>query len=137
MVKVILWDNDLIVTCLRLYDQSHDYRDSEAQYQQGDALYGGSILGEKIFIKQALSKLKEGVVSRKETSHRRLLESKYQSDVIVNAVSVFFGIDNKEVLNDRKDRKIRRGVQEIMGELSQVKACPHPTAILILDMGIT
>jgi len=27
-------------------------------------------------IKQALSRLKEGVVSRKETSHRRLLESK-------------------------------------------------------------
>ena len=58
--------------------------------------YGGSILGEKIFIKQALSRLKAGVVSRKETSHRRLLESTYQPDVIVNAVSVFFGIDNKE-----------------------------------------
>ena len=37
--------------------------------------YGGSILGEKFFVKQALSRLKEGVVSRKETSHRRLLES--------------------------------------------------------------
>ena len=50
-----------------------------------------------------MSRLKERVVSRKETSHRRLLESTYQPDVIVNAVSVFFGIDNKEVLNDRKD----------------------------------
>ena len=65
--------------------------------------YGGSILGEKIFIKQALSRLKEGVVSRKETSHRRLLESTYQPDVIVNAVSDFFGNDNKEVLNDRRE----------------------------------
>lgn len=65
--------------------------------------YGGSILGEKFFIKQALSRLKEGVVSRKETSHRKLLESTYQPNVIVNAVSVFFGIDNKEVLNDRKE----------------------------------
>ena len=50
-----------------------------------------------------MSRLKEGVVSRKETSHRRLLESTYQPDVIVNAVSVFSGIDNKEVLNDRKE----------------------------------
>ncbi len=63
----------------------------------------GSILGEKFFIKQALSRLKEGVVSRKETSHRRLLESTYQSDEIVNAVSDFFGIDNKEVLSDRRE----------------------------------
>jgi putative transposase len=65
--------------------------------------YGGSILGGKSFIKQALSRLKEGVVSRKETSHRKLLESAYQSDVIVDAVSAFFGVDNKEVLNDRKE----------------------------------
>ena len=65
--------------------------------------YGGSILGEKFFIKQALSRLKEGVVSRKETSHRKLLESTYQSDAIVNGVSAFFGIDNKAVLNDRRE----------------------------------
>ncbi len=50
-----------------------------------------------------IEQIKGRVVSRKETSHRRLLESTYQPDVIVNAVSVFFGIDNKEVLNDRKD----------------------------------
>ena len=50
-----------------------------------------------------MSRLKERVVSRKETSHRRLLESTYQPDVIVNAVSVFFGIDNKEILNDRRE----------------------------------
>jgi len=60
------------------------------------------ILGEKVFIKEALSRLKEGVVSRKETSHRRLLESTYQPDVIVNTVSVFFGIDNKEILMSEK-----------------------------------
>ena len=65
--------------------------------------YGGSILCGKSFSKQALSRLKEGVVNRKETSHRKLLESAYQSDVIVDAVSVFFGIDNKEVLNNRKE----------------------------------
>ena len=65
--------------------------------------YGGSILGEKFFIKQALSRLKEGVASRKETSHRKLLESTYQPDEIVSAVSGFFGIDNKEVLNDRRE----------------------------------
>jgi len=36
-----------------------------------------------------------------------------------------------------KDRKIRRGVQGVMRELSQVRDCPHPTAILILNMRIT
>ena len=50
-----------------------------------------------------MSRLKERVVSQEETSHRRLLESTYQPDVIVDAVSVFFGIDNKEVLNARKE----------------------------------
>ncbi|MBN1847989.1 MAG: transposase [Deltaproteobacteria bacterium] len=65
--------------------------------------YGGSILGGKSFIKQALSRLKEEVVGRKETSHRKLLESAYQSDVIVDAVSAFLGVDNKEILNDRKE----------------------------------
>ena len=50
-----------------------------------------------------MSRLKERVVSQEETSHRRLLESIYQPDVIVDAVSVFFGIDNKEVLNARKE----------------------------------
>jgi REP element-mobilizing transposase RayT len=65
--------------------------------------YGGSILGGKSFIKQALSRLKEGVVSRKETSHRKILESAYQSDVIVDAVSAFFSVDNTEVLNNKKE----------------------------------
>ena len=65
--------------------------------------YGGSILGEKFFIKQVLSKVKEGVVNCRETSHRKILKSLYQSDVIVDAVSDFFGIDRNEVLNNRKE----------------------------------
>jgi len=36
-----------------------------------------------------------------------------------------------------KDKKLKRGVQRVMRELSQVSTCPHPTAILILNMGIT
>ena len=66
-------------------------------------VYGGSILGEKTFIKEALSRLKEGVVSRKETSYRKLLESTYQPDSIIDAVSSFFAVDNERVINDRKD----------------------------------
>lgn len=65
--------------------------------------YGGSILGEKSFIKESLSRLKEGIVSRKETSHRKLLEATYQWDEIVNAVSAFFSVDNEKVLNNRKE----------------------------------
>jgi hypothetical protein len=32
-----------------------------------------------------------------------------------------------KVFGLEKDRKIKRGVQEIMRDLSQVKACPHFT----------
>ncbi len=48
--------------------------------------YGGSILGATSFIKQALNNLKDGVINRKETSHRKMLESAFQSDVIVEVV---------------------------------------------------
>jgi len=65
-------------------------------------VYGGSILGETSFIKQALNTLKEGVLSRKETSHRKVLESAFESDVIVNAVSDYFGIKEEGVRNDKK-----------------------------------
>jgi len=65
-------------------------------------VYGGSILGEKSFIKQALDALKEGVVNRKEISHRKVLESAFESDVVINAVSEYFGIKKEAVRNDRK-----------------------------------
>ena len=65
-------------------------------------IYGGSILGETSFIKQALNTLKEGVVSRKETSHRKMLESAFESDFVINTVSDYFGIEKEAVLNDRK-----------------------------------
>ncbi len=65
--------------------------------------YGGSILGGTSFIKQALSNLKDGVISRKETSHRKMLASAFESEFIVDAVSNYFGIDKEVVLNDRKE----------------------------------
>jgi hypothetical protein len=65
--------------------------------------YGGSILGEKSFIKEALGRLKDGIVARKETSHRKMLESIYKPDAIVDAVSTFFGVDNETVMNDRRE----------------------------------
>ena len=65
-------------------------------------IYGGSILGKTSFIKQALNTLKEGVVSRKETSHRKVLETAFESDVVVNAVSDYFGIEEEAVRNDKK-----------------------------------
>ena len=90
----------------RIYFNKTDYKKFREYIDLENPLsktYGGSILGEKFFIKQVLNKLKEGVVNRKETSHKKLLESTYQSDAIVNAVSAFFGIDNKAVLNDRRE----------------------------------
>ncbi len=85
------------------------YRDFVESGIEGDLenpflkTYAGSILGEKSFIKEALGRLKEGVVSGKETSHRKLLESTYQPDAIIDGVSSFFGVDNEKVINDRKD----------------------------------
>jgi len=66
-------------------------------------IYGGSIHGEKSCIKEALSTLKEGVLSRKEPSHRKMVESAFESDVILKAVSKYFGIDKEVVLNDKKE----------------------------------
>jgi len=66
-------------------------------------IYGGSILGESSFIKQALDRLKEGVISRKETAHRKILESAYDSELIIKTVSHFFKINEVEVLNDKKE----------------------------------
>ena len=66
-------------------------------------IYGGSILGKKSFVKQALSTLKEGVLSRKETSHRKVLvESAFEPELVINAVSDYFGIEKEAVRNDRK-----------------------------------
>lgn len=53
-------------------------------------VYGGSILGETSFIEQALNTLKEGVVTRKEISHRKVLKSAFKSDVVINAVSEYW-----------------------------------------------
>jgi hypothetical protein len=66
-------------------------------------IYGGSIRGEKSCIKEALSTLKEGVLSRKEPSHRKVVEPAFESDVILKAVSKYFGIDKEVVLNDKKE----------------------------------
>ena len=46
--------------------------------------------------------MKEGVVTRKEISHRKVLESAFKSDVVINAVSEYFRIEKGAVRNDRK-----------------------------------
>ena len=66
-------------------------------------IYGGSIRGEILFIKQALHTLKEGALGRRETSHREMLESAFEFDVMVHAVSNYFGIDKEVALNDKKE----------------------------------
>ena len=66
-------------------------------------IYGGAILGGESFVKQALGRLRTGVISRKETSHRKLLGSSYQSDEIINGVSSFFKINKEDIFNDGKE----------------------------------
>jgi len=63
-----------------------------------DNLYGGAILGDQTFIKQALSRLKDGIVQRREVSHRRALKAPYGSDEIIEAICSDFKVSREDVL---------------------------------------
>jgi len=63
-----------------------------------DNLYGGAILGDQRFIKQALSRLKDGIVQRREVSHRRVLQAPYGSDEIIEAISSHFKVSREDLL---------------------------------------
>ena len=50
-------------------------------------VYGGAILGRKTFIKEALNKLKDGILQREEISNRKQLQAAYVSDDVIEAIS--------------------------------------------------
>ncbi len=68
-------------------------------------LYGGSILGGKNFIKEALSRLKDGAFLKQEVSHRRELDAAFGVDCIIDTVAGHFKESTEDVLKDRGEKR--------------------------------
>jgi REP element-mobilizing transposase RayT len=66
-------------------------------------VYGGVMLGSKAFIKEALSRLKEGTIEREHISHRRELRASYTSDVVIDAIAARYKMSNDDVLKDTRE----------------------------------
>jgi putative transposase len=64
-------------------------------------VYGGSILGGKGFIKEALARLKEGVLNKEEISHRRDLQGTLGPEDIIDIVSENSRVSRDDLINNR------------------------------------
>jgi len=73
----------------------------EAAQNPLEGVYGGSILGGKIFIKEALGRLKDAIEGKEEISHRRELQSFHESDEIMDIVSGQLEVSRDELLKKR------------------------------------
>jgi len=94
-------------------------------------VYGGAILGGKTFIKQALDKLKDGILQGEEISNRKQLQAAYESDDVIEAISDYFNVSPDDVSkNSSESRNIaiylmkkftgmtNRQIGELFGDLS-------------------
>lgn len=80
---------------------------TEKQENPFKDIYAGAILGNKFFIKEALGKLKDGVIQRKEISYRKELDSVFSAEVIIKTIADYFKVRDDEILKDKGDyRKI-------------------------------
>jgi len=68
--------------------------------------YGGMILGGSGFIKEALNRLKDGIVHREDISHGRELQTAFGSDGVLMALSDYFGVSRAEVSEHNEHRKM-------------------------------
>ena len=66
-----------------------------------EKVYAGSVLGGKLFIREALDKLKDDVFKREEVSHRKALQMPYDAEEIVQQVSQYFGTRFEELSKRR------------------------------------
>jgi REP element-mobilizing transposase RayT len=70
-------------------------------------IFAGAILGSKIFAKEALDRLKDGVIQKKEISHRKELDSAYTAELIIEAIAGYFKVGYEDILKNKGDyRKI-------------------------------
>lgn len=68
-------------------------------------LYGGSILGGKDFIKEALGRLKDRFTWKEEVSHRRELDAASGVERIIDAVADHFEVSPEDVLKDKREMR--------------------------------
>jgi REP element-mobilizing transposase RayT len=71
-------------------------------------VYGGIILGTNRFIKDTLSRIKEEYLQKDEISNRKLLQSRYDVEDIIEAVGKHFKVGRESLINKRSrhQRKI-------------------------------
>ena len=61
-------------------------------------VYGGSILGAKGFIKDALARLKDGIMDAEEISYRRQLRASYSAEKVIDVVAEHFEVTRHDVM---------------------------------------
>jgi len=70
-------------------------------------VYGGAILGNNIFIKESLRRLKDEIFHKGEISHRRELQASYGSEIVIQGICEHFKITRDEVMRKKGNyRKI-------------------------------
>ena len=67
------------------------------------SVYGGMILGNSAFIKKALKQIKEELLHKEETSHRRALLASYGFDDIIPMVCERHGVTPAELLSTERN----------------------------------
>ena len=65
-------------------------------------VYGGTILGDKKFVKESLSQLKDKDLQKKDISYRRVMQGVYEPGEIIDSVSKYFKIPQYEILGNKK-----------------------------------
>jgi putative transposase len=67
-------------------------------------VYAGMMLGGTRFIKEALNRLREGDLDKKDISHRRALKAAYRLEEIMDSLCVYFAISRDELLGNKNKR---------------------------------
>jgi hypothetical protein len=68
-------------------------------------VYGGMILGSTKFIKEILGRLKDGLLSRDDISHKRELKRTVGADEVINAATSYFKMSREELIAGRNGKR--------------------------------
>ena len=64
-------------------------------------VYGGMILGSTKFIKEALGRLKDGLLRSEDISHRKELTGRIGADKVIDVVADYFGMNRDDLVESR------------------------------------
>lgn len=65
-------------------------------------VYGGTILGSEIFIREVLSRLESGQLAKAEVSHRKALHATMDAEQLIEALCGHYGITREEIIKDKR-----------------------------------